>query len=203
MMTTTGAQPASLQDRVIKILTTPKTEWPVTEAESTDVAKLYSGYIAILAAIPAICSFIGSTMIGYPIIGRTPMTAAFVTMILSYAASLAGVYISALIIDKLAPSFQSTPSFIRALKLVAYASTATYVAGVLNLVPVFGPLALLAMVYAIYLFYLGVPVMMKTPPDKVIPYMVVSAIVIIIVTFCLALIVGIFAAGGAAVATIT
>jgi hypothetical protein len=203
MMTTTGAQPASLQDRVVKILTTPKTEWPVIEAESTDVAKLYSGYIAILAAIPAICSFIGSTMIGTPIIGKTPMIAAFVTMVLTYAAALAGVYISALIVDKLAPTFGSVPNFIQALKLVAYASTAGWVAGVLNLVPLLGLLGILALIYQIYLFYLGLPVMMKTPPDKVIPYMVVSAIVIIVITLCLGVVVGLLAVGGAVVTTVT
>jgi Yip1 domain len=196
-MTTTTGGTASLQDRVIKILTTPKTEWPVIEAESTDVQKLYAGYIAILAAIPAVCSFLGHTMIGLPIIGRTPMPAAFVTMVLTYLAALAGVYISALIIDKLAPTFASAPNFIHALKLVAYSSTAGWVAGVLNLVPMLGILALVALIYQIYLFYLGLPVLMKTPPDKVIPYMVVAAIVMIVVGLCLVFVVSVIAGGAA------
>ena len=181
MTTTTGPSATSLQDRVIKILTTPKTEWPVIEAESTDVAKLYTGYIAILAAIPAVCAFIGQTMVGLPFFGRIPMATAFAGMIVSYCLSLVGIYVGAFIVDKLAPSFQSTPNFIQALKLLAYASTATWVAGVVNLVPALSVLGLLAGLYAIYLFYLGVPVMMKTPPDKVIVYMIVSAIAVIVV----------------------
>ena len=201
MTTTTDGRAVSLQDRVIKILTTPKTEWPVIEAESTDVAKLYTGYIAILAAIPAVASFLGSTMIGLPLIGRTPMTYAFVTMVLTYAASLATVYISALIIDKLAPSFDSTPNFIQALKLVAYSMTAGWVAGVLNIIPMLGILTVLAALYGIYLFYLGLPVMMKTPEAKVIIYMVVSAVVIFVVTVILMVIVGAMA-GTMALATL-
>jgi hypothetical protein len=201
MTTTTDGRAASLQDRVIKILTTPKTEWPVIEAESTDVAKLYTGYIAILAAIPAVASFFGSTMIGLPLLGRTPMTYAFVTMVLTYAASLATVYISALIIDKLAPSFDSTPNFIQALKLVAYSLTAGWVAGVLNIIPMLGILTVLAALYGIYLFYLGLPVMMKTPEAKVIIYMVVSAVVIFVVTVILMVIVGAMA-GTMALATL-
>jgi hypothetical protein len=201
MTTTTDGRAVSLQDRVIKILTTPKTEWPVIEAESTDVAKLYTGYIAILAAIPAVASFLGSTMIGLPLIGRTPMTYAFVTMVLTYAASLATVYISALIIDKLAPSFDSTPNFIQALKLVAYSLTAGWVAGVLNIIPMLGILTVLAALYGIYLFYLGLPVMMKTPEAKVIIYMVVSAVVIFVVTVILMVIVGAMA-GTMALATL-
>lgn len=204
MTTARDGRATNLQDRVIKILTTPKTEWPVIAAESTDVAKLYTGYIAILAAIPAVASFLGSTMIGLPILGKTPMTYAFVTMVLTYAASLASVYISALVIDKLAPSFDSTPNFIQALKLVAYSLTAGWVAGVLNIVPMLGILTLLAALYGIYLFYLGVPVMMKTPEAKVIIYMVVSAVVIFVVTVILMAVVGAVVgavAGTAALAT--
>lgn len=177
-----------IQDRVIKILTTPKTEWPVIEAEPTDVAKLYTGYIAILAAIPAVATFIGQTMIGMPIIGRYSMSYAFAGMIVGYCVTLLGVYLAAFIIDKLAPSFQSTPNFIQALKLVAYSSTAGWVAGVLYVIPLLGILVLLASLYGIYLFYLGLPVLMKTPQDKVIVYMIVSAVVVIVVSIVLGVI---------------
>jgi hypothetical protein len=129
------------------------------------------------------------------------MTYAFVTMVLTYAASLATVYISALIIDKLAPSFDSTPNFIQALKLVAYSLTAGWVAGVLNIIPMLGILTVLAALYGIYLFYLGLPVMMKTPEAKVIIYMVVSAVVIFVVTVILMVIVGAMA-GTMALATL-
>jgi hypothetical protein len=189
-MPMTDAGSRSLQDRVIKILTTPMTEWPVIEAEVTDVAKLYSGYIAILAAIPAVASFIGQTMIGVPIIGRYSVAHAFSGMIVGYVVSLLSVYLAAFIIDKLAPSFQSTPNFIQALKLVAYSSTAGWVAGVLHIIPLLGVLVLLAALYGIYLCYLGLPVLMKTPQDKVIIYMIVSVVVIILVSIVLGVIGG-------------
>lgn len=172
----------NLKDRVTKILTSPKTEWPVIDAETTDVAKLYTGYIMILAAIPPLASFIGSSILGFGIF-RLGITAGLIGAIISYALSLAGVYVCALIIDKLAPTFESKPSMIQALKLVAYASTASWVAGVFNILPIFGPLlALLGGLYAIYLLYLGLPVLMKTPEAKVIPYLVVSVLVVIVVS---------------------
>ena len=205
-MTTTDGRATSLQDRVMKILTSPKTEWPVIEAESTDVATLYKSYIMILAAIPAVCSFIGVSVFGVsiPFVGtiRTPVMTAFVQMILSYALNLATVYIAALVIDKLAPTFESKPSLIQALKLVAYASTAGWVAGVLNIIPALGLLGLLAAIYGIYLFYLGLPVLMKTPEAKVIPYMVISAIVIIVLWFVAAMITGTLAGAGAVATTL-
>ena len=50
----------------------------------------------------------------------------------------------------------------------------------LNILPPLSSLALLAGLYAIYLFYLGMTPMMKTPDDQVIPYMAVSAVVVVV-----------------------
>lgn len=193
-MPTTEVNPTALKDRVMKILTTPKTEWPVIEQEQTDTSKLYSQYIAILAAIPAICNFIGYSLIGVtmPFVGtfRIGLVRGIAHMIVAYVLTLVGVYVSALIIDKLAPSFDSKPNQIQALKLVAYASTPSWIAGVLGIIPALGVLAILAALYAIYLFYLGLPVMMKTPDTKVIPYMAVSAVIIIVVYIVMGVLAG-------------
>jgi len=79
---------------------------------------------------------------------------------------------------------------------VAYASTPVWIAGVFNLVPMLAFLIIFAALYSVYLFYLGVPVLMKTPQDKVIPYMIVSVVVIILVYVVISLVLGVF--GGAA-----
>ena len=50
--------PNKLIERIRSILTSPKTEWPVIAAEPATVGGLYTGYIMLLAAIPAICTFI-------------------------------------------------------------------------------------------------------------------------------------------------
>lgn len=185
MTSTTDAQVTALKDRVINILKTPKTEWPVIEAETTDTGKLYKEYIAILAAIPPIASFIGMSFIGVtlPFVGtyRVGIGTGVAHAVVAYVLGLVGVFVSALIIDKLAVNFESTPNQTQALKLVAYSMTAAWIAGVFQIIPMLSILALLGGLYSIYLFYLGVPVMMKTPAAKVIPYMVVSAVVIIVV----------------------
>ena len=186
----------NLQTRVVNILSKPAQEWPVIATESTDVATLYKQYIIPLAAIPAICGFLGMTLIGVsmPLVGqiRTPMISGLAGLIVGYVLSLVGIFLAAFIVDKLAPSFQSSGGIVQALKMVAFASTPSWVAGVLQLVPLLGALALLAALYGVYLFYLGLPSVMKTPPDKVIPYMVVSAVVIIVISVVTASISGVF-----------
>lgn len=186
-----GATSASgLVTRVTNILTKPKQEWGVIAGESTSTAALYSGYIVILAAIPAVAAFIQMSIIGIGIF-RVGMATALIAMIVSYVLGLGGVYLAALVIDKLAPTFQSQSNMLQALKLVAYAYTAAWVAGVFNILPIIGILGVLAGgIYSIYLFYLGLPVMMKTPPDKIIVYMIVSAVVIFVIYLVITMIVG-------------
>ena len=183
-----------LVTRVTNILTKPKQEWEVIAGESATIAGLYSGYICILAAIPVVAMFIQISFLGTMLsFGSMSVgiTAGLVTAILTYVLSLGGVYLSAFIIEKLAPSFQSQGDTVQALKLVAYAYTAAWVAGICNILPIIGIIGLLAGgIYSIYLFYLGLPVIMRTPQDKVIVYMIVSAVVIFVIYVVIALIVG-------------
>ncbi len=181
-----------LQDRVRAILAKPADEWRVIAAETTDVTALMRDYAAPLAAIPAVCRFIGLAFVGVsvPFLGtyRIGIVQSLTGAIVSWVLSLVGVWIAAMVIDKLAPSFDSRPGMVQAAKLVVYAMTPVWVAGVLNLVPPLAALVLIAALYGVYLFYLGLPILMATPSDKVIVYMIVSAIVVIVVSVVLGMI---------------
>jgi hypothetical protein len=186
----------NLQSRIFNILTKPKEEWPVIANESTDVVTLYKEYVAPLSAIPAICGFLGMTTIGVtvPSMGniRAPIGSAFTELVVGYILALLATYLAALVVNKLAPTFQSGGGIVPALKMVAFSSTAVWVTGIVRIVPALGALVLLAALYGIYLFYLGLPSVMKTPADKVIPYMIVSAVVIVVISVVLTSVAGVF-----------
>ena len=55
----------NLVDRVKKLLVSPTQEWGVIKDEEHTVAGLYTHYVMILAAIPAVATFIGWSVIGY------------------------------------------------------------------------------------------------------------------------------------------
>ena len=76
----------ALIERVKSILVKPKETWPVIAAEGGDVASLYTGYVMILAAIPAVAGFIGLSLVGINVMGasyRTPILGGVVQMIVS------------------------------------------------------------------------------------------------------------------------
>jgi hypothetical protein len=178
----------ALVDRVKNILLSPRTEWPVIDAEPATVASLYTGYIMPLAAIPVICQAIGMSVVGItiPFIGthyRTPIVSAITSAVVLYVFSLIAVFIVALIVDGLAPTFGGTKNQVQALKVVAYSYTASWVGGILSLIPAISIIGLLFGLYSLYLLYLGLPVLMKSPPDKAVGYTVVVVICTIIVTW--------------------
>jgi hypothetical protein len=169
----------SLIQRVQDILLKPKETWPIIAGEGGDTASVYRDYLIYLAAIPAVASFIGLSLIGAGGFGfsvRVPLLAGLVQMVVSFVLSLVMVFVLALIVDALAPTFNGTKSQINALKLVAYGSTAGFVGGIFGLIPSLSILGLLAGLYSIYLIYTGVPVMMKCPPEKAGAY---TAVVIV------------------------
>ncbi len=185
--------------RVKGILLSPKTEWPVIAGEPATVNSLYTGYAMILAAIPAVCLIIGSVLFGSPKDG-------LITAIVMYVLGLALLFLQAKVVEAVAPNFGGKADTVAGLKLVMYAATPVWIVGVLYLVPVpaiFGLLALVAMLYGLYLLFLGVRPITNCPEDKSLVLTLVIIGVSIIVYFALIfivkLIVGIFVDAGGAV----
>jgi hypothetical protein len=193
---------AKLIERVKGIVLSPKTEWEKIAAETTDVKSLYIGYAMILAAIPAICGFIGSTLIGVslPIVGtiRTGVGAALVQLVLGYVLGLAVIYVVSLIVTALAPTFDGQKDPIQALKLVIYSSTPVWLAGVFSLVPLLGVLGIIAGLYGLYLLYIGLTPLMKNPQEKSIGYTALIIVCYIVLAIIMGVIVAAVAGTGAA-----
>jgi Yip1 domain len=179
-----GSANTGLIARVQNILMKPAAEWDVIDGEPATVAGLFTGYACILAAIPAVAILIQLALFGHnPLLG-------VVIGVITYVSSLLAVFIMALIIDALAPSFGAQKSQVQALKLTVYSYTASWVAGILNIVPVLGILAGLAGLYGLYILYLGLPKLMKSPADKTVGYFVVSIVVAILVNIVIGMIIG-------------
>lgn len=182
----------NLVERVKRILLSPRTEWQVIDTEPATTAQLYTSYIMPLAAIGPIAQIIGYSVFGVsvPFIGtyRVPVGSAITSALVSYILALAATYVLALIIDGLASTFNGQRSQIQALKVAAYSSTASWVAGVFLLVPGLRVLTILGL-YSLYLLYLGLPVLMKSPSEKSAAYtgvVVVAALVLFLVAGLLA-----------------
>lgn len=175
--------PRSLVERVKGIILHPNEEWGLIDAEPVTVAGLYAGYIVPLSAIPVIAGFIRLTIFGlhFGTYGtyRLPLTIGIEHAIVQYVLGLIGVLVLALIVDALAPSFGGQRNRTHAVKVVAYAATAGWLAGIFALIPGLSLLGLLGL-YSLYLFYLGLPVLMKAPPERALGYTLVAIVCAIV-----------------------
>lgn len=183
----------NIVERVKQLILKPRQEWRVIDGETYTVQGLYTRYVMLLAAIPAVCGFIGFSLVGIGVFGstyRVPIAAGVAHMVVQYLMSLGMVYVFALIIDALAPSFGSQKNFNQAIKVAAFMPTAAWVAGVFLIIPALGIIGQLLGLYSLYLLFLGLPILMKTPEDKSIPYVVVVIIAAIVLAVVLTVIVG-------------
>jgi hypothetical protein len=176
-----------LIQRAKNITLTPKTEWDVIAGETTSIAELYKTYIIPLSAIGVIASFIGMTMIGLGFGYRMSFLDGLMNALVSYIFGLVGVYVLALIIDALAPSFGGEKNQIQALKVVTYSAIPVWIASILQIIPALGLLVLLVACYGLYLLYLGLPVLMKAPKEKAVGY----TVVVILCAIVLGVVVGV------------
>ena len=114
--------------------------------------------------------------------------------IVSYILSFVVVYVVALIIDALAPTFNGQKNSANALKLAVYANTPAWIVGVFSLLPGLGILRILGL-YGLYLLWLGLPKLMKSPPEKTVGYTVAVIVCAIVAAVIAAYIVGAVARG--------
>jgi Yip1 domain len=174
----------NLVERIKAILLQPKSEWPAIEREPGDPGYLFSNYVAIVAAIPPVCTFIGTSIIGFGGF-RVGLGLGLVRAIVVYVLSLVGVFVVAYIIDFLAGTFGARKGLDNAMRVSAYAPTAAWVAGVFNIIPALSFLGILGL-YSFYLLYTGIIALMRPEPSKALVYtiaVIVCAIIVWIVIF--------------------
>lgn len=187
-----GAAASGIVERAKAILLRPSATWDVIDAEPATIGGIFKGYVIPLALIPAVASLIGSVVFGYGFFGisyKPPILNAVASAVVTYGATLLGVFLLALIIDWLAPNFDGEKNRVQAFKVAAYSGTASWVVGIFQIVPALAIVGLLGL-YGLYLLYKGLPKLMKAPEDKAMTY----TVVVVVAAIVLSLVVGAIAA---------
>lgn len=191
----------NLIKRITNILVAPKKEWEVIEREDTPISSLVMSYLLILALIPAIATFIGYGIVGYkvPFFGYVGGSISFGIKhaIISLLSNIGGAFLTAFVINTLAPSFLATPDLRKAMQLTVYSFTPSLLAGILMISPALGTLAFFAGLYGLYMLYTGLQPLMKVPAEKTTTYFVVSLLVMILSSLVIGMILSVIIIGSA------
>jgi hypothetical protein len=155
--------------RAKAILIDPLNEWAAIERESGDPAYVLSHYVVWFAMVPALFSFVGVCLVGVVVPGagvvRAPLFDGLFGAIFGYVLTCASVLVLGLIIDLAAPLFGGRRDFDSAFKLAVYSFTPVWLAGIFLLLPGLRFLTLTGF-YGAYIFWLGLPRLMKAPGRK-------------------------------------
>jgi hypothetical protein len=164
--------------RAKAMLSDPSAEWTRIERESGDPVFLVSRYVAILALVPVIFGFLGSSIVGEVVPGTGLVKAnAFDGLfgaIFTYVVTFAIIFVLALIINLLAPHLGGQRDFDAALKLTVYSFTPVWLAGVFLILPGLRFLMLTGF-YGVYVLWTGLPRLMKAPPPRSRGYILIVA----------------------------
>ncbi|HEX2723216.1 MAG TPA: Yip1 family protein [Gemmatimonadaceae bacterium] len=180
----------NLVSRVKGILTNPRQEWAVIDAEPLNVGEVLVGYVLPLAAIGPIASIIGWSTFGFGGLFRASIGSLIAMACVTFVLTIVGVFVTSWVINALAPTFGATQSMPQAMKVAIYSSTAAWVAGIFNIFPALAILALIGALYSLYLFFVGLPMLMKAPSDKATTYTVVVIIAVMVIYFIVGSIAG-------------
>jgi hypothetical protein len=151
----------------------PKREWEAIRDDECTIGKCYAIHVLILAAIPAISGFIGTTQFGWQLgVGdpvKLTLESASLIAVLYYLAMLIGVYTIGWMIHWMSATYGAKTMLSQCVVLAAYTATPLFLIGIMELYPILWlnmVLGIPALAYSVYLLYTGVPIMMGIPEER-------------------------------------
>lgn len=173
-MTGAGGQPTRLADRVKGILKSPRREWPLIASEANSAMDVYTGYAMPLAAVGALALLLTYLVPGMRF--RGDLVDGLASAVVVFAIALAHLYLLSLIVGALLRKFGGQGDNLTALKLTAYSYTPIWLAGIALLFPALSILWLVAAGWALWIAFVGLPVLARCPPQQAIKVTALAAV---------------------------
>ena len=182
----------SIVARAKNIILNPTDEWNVIAGEPATVGGLFTGYAMILAAIPLAAGIIFTGALGINTASLGGMGGGAMEMgfgviaamsVVGYVLSLVTLFVMSFLVNAVSPSFNGKSDMVQSTKLMTYASTPTWVAGLVGWIPILGGLiSFAAIAYVVYLIYLGLQPVLGVPKEKVAGFTVVIVLIYVVLT---------------------
>ena len=166
--------------QAMDIITKPKDALKTLKDEKTTTQDIIF-YLAIVAFPTFLGVFIGYGFVGVGWVGGGLVGIGFLLAIIDYVLAIIGTIVFAYIMNALANNFKSKQDLMQSMKLIAASATPWLIAGIVSIVPGASLVSILGGLYGLYILYLGLPILMETPQDQQIPYLIVGLIIYIVI----------------------
>ncbi|MDX2352694.1 Yip1 family protein [Pseudomonas sp. NPDC077382] len=152
----------------ISLFTRPDRAWETIRQKEDAHSLHYLMHLLLLALVPAVCLFIGVTIVGWSLVDeervRLDTASALQLCLLLYLAIVIGTVIMGFFVRWMARAFDARPNLNQCIGFIAYVITPFLLAGVTGLYPNrwFAAIVLLiAGIYSTYLLFTGLPAFMR------------------------------------------
>jgi hypothetical protein len=159
---------------ILGILTKPTAEWQSLAALPEDSLRKVALYPCLLAFLPAVAWYFGTSRVGWTVgdegaaIKLTAESARTLT-ILFYLAMITALGVIGYFIHWMSSTYGADSSTYKGIMIAGIASTPLYLAGLVGFYPVLWVdllIGVAAVSWAVYLLYLGIPIIMKIPEER-------------------------------------
>ncbi len=177
----------NILDKVMGILFKTNETLPLLKEESNTLQQPLI-YLSILALIPLMATFIGYSAVGFDMSTennlRLPVTLTLIHIVVQFLLTAGGVFLTALIVNYLAPNFGGKENYPHAFMAVSFACTPSLIGGIFAIHPKLSLLGswagfivgLIIALYGLYILYQALPILMESPKTTASTYTLVVAI---------------------------
>jgi len=164
------------------IMFKPTSFWKkIGDTSEKDLSR-YILYPVILALIPSLAWYYGTTAVGWTVAGdsltRLTTHSAAVIAVCLFLAQIVGIWVIGFFIHWMSQTYDADTSIVKGAVIAGFTATPLLLAGAIGIYPhlAFDLLvAILAASYSVYLLYIGIPLVMHMPPER--GFLYASAIV--------------------------
>jgi hypothetical protein len=163
----------ALLNRMINILICPRDEWLLIKDEPASYAKLLLKYVAPLAAVPPLAVIAGSFLFGKNLPNNT-FAHLLITNLLWYCMYVLDVMVVGVVVAAIVTATDAPWTGLQGFTVAAYSFTPLYIGGAVAFVPRMGWTIYAAILFSIYLIYLGIMAIAGTSKKRSAGYAVAS-----------------------------
>jgi len=156
------------------LLVRPTTQWRAIAALDGRSLATLTLYPCIMAILPAVAWFYGTSQVGWTVgdqgdpIKLTAQSARQICL-LFYLGMVACVVAIGYFIHWMSDTYGANSSLIKGVVVAAYTATPLFIAGLVGIYPILWLdmlVGVVAVSWAVYLLYLGTPIVMGVPPER-------------------------------------
>jgi len=155
------------------LFSAPRDEWKSIRDEKSDLTQFGLTRLIFFATVPTIAFLIGISQVGWSLSGtefhKVAINYAFLMAVAFYLLIVVATLLMTYVTYTIASAFRTEARFERCLVFVTYTATPMYMAGLVGFVPIVWLCIIVlmaAVIYSLYLLYVGIPIYMNIPEGK-------------------------------------